>query len=136
MGDYVCVNIIGFTSTGTTLTTTIILPSNRITTPTPYQPGMASNCDQFHLVSSGDQCGLIASQYGITLSQFYAWNPAVNSSCAYLDLGNYVCVAVLGATSVTSPPPINTGNGITTPTPYQSGMALNYDMFHFVVSGD
>jgi hypothetical protein len=96
LGDYVCVDIIGGTPS-TTTTTTIITPStpsNGISTPTPHQTGIASNCDSFYLVTSGDQCGNLAVMYDISLTQFYSWNPAVGSSCEYLDLDDYVCVGV------------------------------------------
>ncbi|KAJ6019443.1 hypothetical protein N7522_001510, partial [Penicillium canescens] len=35
------------------------------------------------------------------LADFYSWNPAVGSSCSYLDLGDYVCVDILGYTITT-----------------------------------
>lgn len=60
---------------------------------------MVSNCISFHLVGSGDQCGDLSTAYGISLSQFYSWNPAVGSSCQYLDLGDYVCVGSETCTS-------------------------------------
>lgn len=94
---------ISTTSTTTTTTTTssasTTTPANGISTPTPYQAGMATNCNKFHLVVSGDQCGTIASNAGITLANFYAWNPAVGSTCAYLDLRDYVCIGTLTCTS-------------------------------------
>jgi hypothetical protein len=62
--------------------------------PTPYQTGMATNCNKFHFVVSGDECGAIATSAGITLANFYSWNPAVGSTCATLDLGDYVCIGV------------------------------------------
>jgi LysM domain len=105
---------------------------------------MASNCDKFYLVVSGDECGTIASNEGISLDDFYSWNPAVGTSCQYLDLGDYVCIGVEACTSTscsitttaTSTTPTATGNGIPTPTPYQTGMASNCDNFYLVVSGD
>lgn len=95
LDDYVCVGVIG--ATPTTISTAAItstIPTNGIPTPTPYQTGMASNCISFHLVGSGDQCGDLSTAHGISLSQFYSWNPAVGSSCQYLDLGDYVCVGI------------------------------------------
>lgn len=62
--------------------------------PTPYQTGMATNCNKFHMVVSGDECGTIATSAGITLANFYLWNPAVGSTCATLDLGDYVCIGI------------------------------------------
>lgn len=134
VGDYVCVNILG----GTTITTISSSKStNGITTPTPIQTGMVGNCNTFYLVQANDQCGTIASSHGISLANFYLWNPAVGSSCASLDLGDYVCVNVIGGTTTTSKPAsTTTGNGITTPTPTQAGMWTSCNKFHLVVSGD
>lgn len=131
VGDYVCVDIIGVTPSSTTSAT------DGITTPTPYQTGMASTCDAFYLVQSGDECGTIASDYGISLDNFYAWNPAVGTTCADLEVGDYVCVDIIGVTpTITTTSATTSGNGITTPTPYQTGMASDCDAFHLVVSGD
>jgi chitinase len=64
-------------------------------TPTPTQPGITTECDLFHLVVSGDVCGTIATTADISLTDFYAWNPTVGSSCANLWLGYYVCIGIL-----------------------------------------
>jgi LysM repeat protein len=45
-------------------------------------------------VASGDTCSAVASKAGISLSNFYKWNPKVGSSCQSLYLGYYVCVGV------------------------------------------
>ncbi|KAH8682067.1 hypothetical protein BX600DRAFT_544498 [Xylariales sp. PMI_506] len=133
--DYVCVGILGGTTVTTTATTRT--PTNGITTPQPIQTGMVSNCDSFYLVQSGDTCTAIASKYGITLTQFYTWNPAVGTSCASLDLGDYVCVNIIGGTTLTTITTSSTpGNGISTPQPIQTGMVSNCDSFYLVQSGD
>lgn len=109
---------------------------------------MATDCDVFHLVVSGDTCSDVAADAGITLADFYAWNPAVGSTCATLDLGDYVCIGIIGSETATvttseatttlsvTPTTTTTGNGITTPTPFQAGMVDDCDLFHLVVSGD
>ncbi|TQN66015.1 putative peptidoglycan-N-acetylglucosamine deacetylase, partial [Colletotrichum shisoi] len=56
---------------------------------------MTKNCKTFHLVVGGDTCYDIAAKAGITLTNFYAWNPAVGSSCASLWGQYYVCIAIL-----------------------------------------
>lgn len=118
---YVCTGIIGGSSPPTTTT-----PGNGISTPTPTQDGMTGNCNKFYKVKSGDTCGSIASSSGISLVNFYAWNPAVKSDCSLLFLDYYVCVNVIGNTPTTAPPTTTTtGNGITTPTPTQDGMTKN-----------
>lgn len=93
----------GVSPTTTTAAATSLIPTtstgNGISTPTPYQTGMATNCNKFHLVVSGDQCGTIASNAGISLTDFYAWNPAVGSTCSTLDLNDYVCIGTLNCTS-------------------------------------
>lgn len=45
------------------------------------------------LLLSGKYCGDLASDNGISLEQFYAWNPAVGDSCQYLVGGDYYCVS-------------------------------------------
>ncbi|KAG4436701.1 hypothetical protein IFR05_007815 [Cadophora sp. M221] len=137
---YVCVNVIGgSTSKSSTRATTTSKPAgNGITTPSPIQTGMVTNCNTFYLVKSGDQCGTIASSKGISLAQFYAWNPAVGNTCASLWLDTYVCVNVIGGTTTTSQKPTTTtaGNGVATPTPIQTGMITSCKKFKKVVSGD
>ena len=98
---------------------------------------MATNCDDFYLVVSGDQCDNIVTEFGISLTQFYTWNPAVGSTCEHLDVGDYVCIDIVGVTATTTTTTTTTsGNGITTPTPYQTGMATDCDSFYLAVSGD
>ncbi|OQD78885.1 hypothetical protein PENANT_c074G05123 [Penicillium antarcticum] len=88
--------------------------------------------------TTGDECGTIATDEGISLEEFYAWNPAVGTSCAYLDSGDYVCVGTIGSNATATPTSSSaaTVNGVTTPTPYQTGMVSDCDLFHLVVSGD
>ncbi|KAK9422563.1 putative LysM domain-containing protein [Seiridium unicorne] len=62
-------------------------------TPTPFQPGMISGCQNFYKVQSGDTCQAIADEFHIDLTYFYGWNPDVGSSCQALFLGYYVCVS-------------------------------------------
>jgi LysM repeat protein len=134
-GDYVCVDIIGNTVTTTTKKTS----TNGITTPTPIQTGMVSNCGAFYLVSSGDTCAAIVATYDISITQFYAWNPAVGSSCSSLDVGDYVCVNIIGnmvTVTSTSTHKSTPTNGISTPTPVQTGMVGNCNKFYLVQSGD
>ncbi|KAJ5116977.1 hypothetical protein N7456_001325 [Penicillium angulare] len=93
LGYYVCTGIIG--STPTTTTTTTTSTGNGVTTPTPIQPGMVSDCDKFHEVVSGDGCQAIADDADITLAEFEAWNTEVGSTCSTLWLGYYVCIGIL-----------------------------------------
>ncbi|OKL55215.1 hypothetical protein UA08_09512 [Talaromyces atroroseus] len=135
LGDYVCIGVIGSTTSSASIASVSSSSGDGISTPMPIQTGMVSTCDAFHLVVSGDTCAAIATAAGISLTNFYAWNPAVGTSCTSLDLGDYVCIGVIGSTSVTTSSS-SSGDGISTPTPIQTGMVSNCDAFHLVVSGD
>ncbi|KAJ5541919.1 hypothetical protein N7535_004338 [Penicillium sp. DV-2018c] len=92
---YICVGLIGgSTPTTTTTTTTTTTAGNGVATPTPIQTGMVTTCKTFYLVLSGDGCYDIAAAAGVTLDNFYAWNPAVGTDCAGLWPDYYVCVGV------------------------------------------
>jgi len=143
---YVCVGIIGFTATPkptSASATTKTAPTNGITTPTPTQTPFIDNCNKFYQVKSGDGCEAIATANGISFDQFYAWNPAVGQ-CANLWPTYFVCVGIIGFTptlkpSTTAAPTstkVTPTNGITTPTPTQSGMVGNCDAFYKVVKND
>ncbi|KAI1860817.1 uncharacterized protein JN550_011279 [Neoarthrinium moseri] len=120
----------------TPTTTTSTKPTNGIATPTPIQPGMVENCDAFYLVQSGDNCEVIASKNGISVTQFLTWNTDIGgSACNGLWAEAYVCVSVIGHTPAT-PTTTKPGNGIATPTPTQPGMVDNCDAFYKVASGD
>ncbi|KAJ5219440.1 uncharacterized protein N7498_001539 [Penicillium cinerascens] len=124
----------GNTSSSSTTTTS----GNSIATPTPIESGMVNNCDVFHQVVSGDSCQGIAAAAGITLTDFYTWNPTVGSGCSSLWLGYYVCTGITDDLTTATIPAITTtaGNGIPTPSPIQSGMVTDCDQFHLVVSDD
>ncbi|KAL4981877.1 hypothetical protein BDW68DRAFT_183077 [Aspergillus falconensis] len=129
--------------TSSAVTTT----STPITTPTPIEPGVIDGCTAFHLVVSGDTCADIASAAGVSLTDFVTWNPNVGSDCSGLWLGYYVCIGTASSlsssnagssTSTFSTTASTTSgvNGVTTPTPYESGMIYDCDDFYLVVSGD
>ncbi|KAJ5903926.1 hypothetical protein N7504_006309 [Penicillium tannophilum] len=48
--------------------------------------GMVSNCNAFYEVVSDDPCYDIANDHGVSLFNFYAWNPAVNTDCSGLQV--------------------------------------------------
>lgn len=92
---YVCVHVIGTTPTPTPTTmSTTTKTGNSVTTPTPIQDKMVSNCNKFQFVEEKMTCQSILNQYKISLAQFYAWNPAVGSNCNNLWLKTYACVGV------------------------------------------
>ncbi|PVI08682.1 carbohydrate-binding module family 50 protein, partial [Periconia macrospinosa] len=130
---YACVSIIGHTPTSAVPTTT--KPGNGIATPSPIQTGMVDNCDSFYKVVDGDSCAKIAIAKGITSAQIISWNPALGSNCGSLWLDTYICISTIGHTP-TTPTPTQPGNGVSTPTPYQTGMTNSCKSFHFVIDGD
>ena len=137
LNEYVCVGLLNASSTA--VSTTTMPTSTGISTPSSVQTGMVSGCDAFYAVKSGDTCSVIASEYDISLAPFYGWNPAVGSSCLYLEVGGYVCVGVVGSSSVTATPTSYTPSstmGVSTPSPIQTGMVSDCDEFYDVESGD
>ncbi|RJE24636.1 LysM domain protein [Aspergillus sclerotialis] len=130
-GYYVCVGVSG-TSTATTTAS--------VTGPTPQQTGIAPNCNDYHLVGSGDTCASIAKDNDISLSDFYEWNPAVGSSCSSLWKGYYVCVGVSGPTTTTPGAPTTTSATSTAtgsgPKPTQSGIVTGCTTYYKAEAGD
>lgn len=77
--------------------TTTSLPVSTTSTAAPpaqTQPGVIDSCKKFHTVVSGDYCFALTQEYGISLDQFYEWNPTVGTDCRNLWLGYDVCVGV------------------------------------------
>ncbi len=132
---YVCVGIIGRLTA--TATPTAITPTNGVSTPTPTQAGIVSNCVKFYYVKENDGCRDVATAHGISLSDFYAWNPALKGDCSGLWPDFYVCVGLIGQTATTqaTATATTTGNGISTPQPTQPGMVSNCNKFHKVEVG-
>lgn len=77
--------------------------TNLVLTPHSVDTSTTSTCVSFHLVQSEDTCLKIASEKGISISQFYAWNRGVGSECKELLPGNYVCVGVQDAGGTPEP---------------------------------
>ncbi|KAI0550704.1 hypothetical protein F4679DRAFT_583373 [Xylaria curta] len=62
--------------------------------PVPVKPGLISNCDSCYKVVDGDSCSGIETSKNITLTEFLAWNPDLNSGCTNLEIGYNYCVGV------------------------------------------
>ncbi|KAF7588640.1 hypothetical protein BBP40_005422 [Aspergillus hancockii] len=108
--------------------TTNTTPSSQ---PTPTQPGIAPNCDKFHLVVLGDQCDTIEAQYHITDAQFKTWNPTLDTGCSNLWLGYYVCVHAPDGTTSTTPQPTDIP-----PEPQMPGIVKECKKYYKVKPGD
>ncbi|KAH7007285.1 hypothetical protein EDB80DRAFT_880790 [Ilyonectria destructans] len=127
---YVCVSTIDYKpEPATTSKPSTTQPTNGITTPSPIQDNMNKNCNKFHLVKSTTTCASIRDYYNVPLKDFYSWNSGVGSSCQSLLASYYVCVSVVGWKPAPSPT-TTTGNGISTPSPIQTGMTTKCNKFH------
>ncbi|KAF4552682.1 LysM domain-containing protein 5 [Elsinoe fawcettii] len=60
--------------------------------PAPTSSGTVGSCFAWHVIESGDYCGLIEDQYGISDTQFRAWNPSIDANCYNILLGFAYCV--------------------------------------------
>ncbi|RAL14683.1 putative LysM domain protein [Aspergillus homomorphus CBS 101889] len=141
-GYYVCVGVAG-AGTPATTTTSIAATTTTASSTTstgsyqPQQTGIASNCASYYFVESGDTCAKIATAKGISLSDFYAWNPAVGSACSTLKAGYWVCVGIkktpTTTTTTAGAAPSTTASG---PSPTQSGLVSDCTTYYQAQSGD
>ncbi|KAL4907338.1 hypothetical protein BDW74DRAFT_176115 [Aspergillus multicolor] len=99
-------------------------------------PGIAENCDQFYLISSGDQCGTIAESHGITTAQLLSWNTEINADCTNLWPDYYICVHAPGTSTTTAPTTPEPTEDPTAPTPQLPGSISTFKAFHLIKSGD
>ena len=79
VGDAYCI--------GTSNTTSTSGPPSNLAS------GSLANCTTYDTVVSGQSCATIVSTYAITLSDFFRWNPEVNTGCTNILLGSAYCVA-------------------------------------------
>jgi LysM repeat protein len=86
-------NAVNYTLTTTTNSTSTSTGGGS-STPSPTQTGIASDCNSYHLVVSGDTCWSISNNAEIDLDTFYELNPAVSDGCSDLWLDYYVCTGV------------------------------------------
>lgn len=112
-------------------------PTSPISTgPSPVQAGIVSSCTKYYEAVSGDSCQAITDQFGtFSLTEFEAWNPAVQPDCSLLFLGYYYCIAIpdTPATRPSTPAASQTGGG---PQPQQPGIVSNCNRYYQVKSGD
>ena len=99
LDTYVCVKATGGPTPPPTTTkkpvATTTTKGNGVTTPTPTQPGMVTNCKTFYKVVKGDGCQAVADKYKITLANFKKWNSGVGANCELMWLDAYVCVGLI-----------------------------------------
>ncbi|PVH71894.1 carbohydrate-binding module family 50 protein [Cadophora sp. DSE1049] len=75
-----------------------VTSSTATTKPNPPAPTHSSqpvNCNKWDVVQSGDSCGSLAADNGISVDQFYSWSPAVSKNCVTnFWQGQAYCVGV------------------------------------------
>lgn len=69
-------------------------------------------------VSPGVYCQDIATQNGITLEEFYEWNPALGGDCSGLWLNYAYCVGITSSTSPSNTMATTDAPTTTSSTPY------------------
>ncbi|TVY65382.1 LysM domain-containing protein [Fusarium oxysporum f. sp. cubense] len=77
-----------------TTRTADLTTSPRPATAMPTQSGIASDCEEYWLVSKKDTCKSIRRANSISLEKLVGWNPALGSKCTGLKPDSYVCVDV------------------------------------------
>ncbi|KAJ7890935.1 hypothetical protein B0H14DRAFT_3700583, partial [Mycena olivaceomarginata] len=53
----------------------------------------SGGCSQTYAVVSGDTCAVIESKTGVSDAALHAQNPAINSGCTNLQIGQILCVS-------------------------------------------
>nr|GAT51218.1 non-Catalytic module family EXPN protein [Mycena chlorophos] len=81
------------------------------------------SCTSSYTVVSGDTCNLIVAKTGVALATLYELNPAVNSGCTNLAIGEVLCLSESGAATTTSTASGSTGTAGST----FNGIATYYD---------
>ncbi|RMZ84792.1 hypothetical protein DV737_g978, partial [Chaetothyriales sp. CBS 132003] len=93
LGEYYCVGV-----SGSTAVPTITSSTSTLSTPSPVQSGIASNCNKYALPKTGEGCYDFAADNGITTDQLYTWNPVLGANGANcgteFQAGEYYCVGV------------------------------------------
>lgn len=119
-----------------TATTTAASP------PGPTQSGEPADCNSWYVVQTGDNCTAVAAEYGITLTQFLAWNPAVSSDCStgfWSDEAYCVGTSSVSSSSSSVSPTSASSSAATSPTPpaaTQSGEPADCNEWYVVQTGD
>ncbi|RMJ21574.1 LysM domain-containing protein, partial [Aspergillus sp. HF37] len=100
----------------------------------PIRDGTITDCNKYEAVVSPMTCASVLKENGITIAQFYQWNPEVGEQCTNLWLGYRYCISgpTASSTSTTTSPT----NGPQPPGPTQAGEPDNCNKWHLVESGD
>ncbi|KAM7196838.1 LysM domain containing protein [Rhypophila sp. PSN 637] len=67
-----------------------------VSTPQPIQAPMIAGCRRFYFVQPGEGCWAISDAAGISVDDFYVYNPAAAPDCGSMWSQIYVCVGISG----------------------------------------
>ncbi|KAK4170747.1 LysM domain-containing protein [Triangularia setosa] len=125
------------TTTSTRTSPTVQTSSTSAPSPSvsPLLPGVASNCNRFYKIVSGDECDIVAAKNGITTAQLRSWN-VINTSCSNLWLDYYVCVGIPGVTPSSTIRSTTSSAPTPTVSPVMPGHVSNCNRWDKVRSGD
>ncbi|KAJ7622125.1 RlpA-like double-psi beta-barrel-protein domain-containing protein-containing protein [Roridomyces roridus] len=59
----------------------------------PSNPPVGGECTKSYTVVSGDTCNLVEAKNGVSDATLHSLNPAINSGCTNLQIGQVLCVA-------------------------------------------
>lgn len=140
-GQAVCVGQAGATWTGTTIpgasaTQTGVYATTTVAAPSNLAYGTTTDCGQYYIVQSGDDCSLITLNNTITVSLFEAINPSINAGCTNLVPGLAYCVRPVANWNSTNTTTTTTASYVTAPAPTPSGTTSDCYEWHVIVSGD
>ncbi|KAB5570385.1 peptidoglycan-binding protein [Coniochaeta sp. 2T2.1] len=134
-----CVGVAaGATTTPRPTSTTTKVPSPPTSPPGPTFTSTPANCNAWHLVKAGDDCGTVAKLYGITVDQFLKYNPDVSKDCTTnFWLGNAYCVGLgpaISTTAVSTSPRTSTTATLTSSTSFNSTYSIEHPLTSWIIS--
>ncbi|KAL7938017.1 hypothetical protein V8C35DRAFT_330113 [Trichoderma chlorosporum] len=132
--------------------TNLIDPANNfVPPPEGSTPGATTRCLVWYTTVDGDTCSSVLSDWGITMAQFYAWNPQIGPQCQSMWSEAAYCVSSPDntiSTLTSAPPPLKsstskvaatttptTTTSVTPPGPTQPGIVKNCKMYALARSG-
>ncbi|KAJ6785997.1 hypothetical protein PWT90_07633 [Aphanocladium album] len=140
VGQAYCTHRAGQGITSTTPPTSTGPTTSKPTPPAPTHSGEPADCNKWAVVKSGDTCGSVAKDNGISVDQFFAWNPAVSKDCTTnFWINQAYCVGVSGSGSqppVTTTTTSSSSSKPTPPAPTHSGEPDDCNKWAVVKSGD
>ncbi|KAK4209498.1 LysM domain-containing protein [Rhypophila decipiens] len=76
-----------------------------VSTPQPIQAPMIAGCRRFYFVQPGEGCWAISDAAGISVDDFYLYNPAAAPDCGSMWSQIFVCVGISGPVATFSKTP-------------------------------